>query len=281
MITLDTLNAATPDAFAAALDGVFEHAPWVPLAAAPARPFATVTALHDALMDVIRLADADTQRRFLRGHPPLSAAALAGGLTADSRAEQTALGLAGLGAAAADFTARAAAYTAAFGIPFIICARRHTPSSVLRTLERRLASTEAAERDAALHEVHYITRLRLVARATGPGIPRTTGHLSTHVLDTARGCPAGGVRIELLRDGVLLRDGITNQDGHLAEPLIAGEPLRIGPHELRFHVGPYFATTDAPWQDLIPVRFFVTEPEGHYNMPLLVTPWQYTTYRAG
>lgn len=285
MITLEALNTATQDAFAAALDGVFEHAPWVPLAAAPARPFATVEALHAGLMDVVRNADAETQRRFLRGHPPLSAAAISTALTAESQAEQAGLGLAGLGSAARDFAAKSEVYTEAFQFPFIICARRHTPSSVLRMLGRRLGSTEEAERAAALQEVFYITRLRLVARVTGPGVPRTTGHLSTHVLDTGRGRPAEGVRIELFRDGALLREGVTNRDGRTPTPFIEGEPLRIGPHELRFHVGLYFAgwsppVSDPPWYDVIPVPFFVTEPEGHYHTPLLVAPWQYTTYRG-
>ena len=285
MITLDALNACSAEEFAAALDGVFEHAPWSPSATAPHRPFATVTVLHEALMNTVCGADADTQRRFLRGHPPLSAAAISTALTADSKAEQAGLGLAGLGEAAARFAAQSNAYARAFNLPFIICARRHTPSSVLRTLERRLVSTEAAERAAALAEVHFITRLRLVARVSGPGVPKTTGHLSTHVLDTGRGRPAEGVRIELFRDGTLIREGITNRDGRTPQALIEDEPLRIGPHELRFHVGPYFAgwsppVSDPPWYDVIPVQFFVTEPEGHYHTPLLVAPWQYTTYRG-
>lgn len=286
MITLDTLNALPPDAFAAALDGVFEHAPWVPLAAAPQRPFPTVEALHAGLMDVVRHADAETQRRFLRGHPALSTAAVVDpNLTRDSQAEQSGLGLAALGEAADRFAAASAAYTAAFDLPFIICARRHSPASVLRHLEARLQSTEAAERAAALQEVFLITRLRLVARVTGPGVPRTWGHLSTHVLDTGRGRPAEGVRIDLLRDDALLRTAVTNADGRTPEPFVEGEPLRIGQYELRFHVGAYFAgwsppVSDPPWYDVIPVRFYVTEPEGHYHTPLLVAPWQYTTYRG-
>src|SRR3954452_21200493 len=98
MPTLDQLNAMAPADFAAALDGIFEHAPWVAEAAAGQRPFATVTALHDALMGVVRAATPEACDRFLRGHPPLSPKALADpALTASSRSEQTGLGMANLG----------------------------------------------------------------------------------------------------------------------------------------------------------------------------------------
>lgn len=257
MTSLAALNAASPDDFVAALDGVFEHAPWVPLAAAPLRPFATVEALHAALMDVVRSADAPTQRGFLGGHPALSAAALATSLTADSAAEQAALGLAGLGDAAGRFAALSAAYEARHGFAFIICARRHTPSSVLAQLARRLDQNEAAERAAALGEVFFISRLRLVARVGGPGVPNTTGSLAVTVEQA--GAPAAGVRVELWRDGAKMCEATTGADGMVV--LLQGEPLRIGPHELRVHVGA-----------VIPVRWRVTEPEANVQVALAVGP---------
>ena len=257
MTSLAALNAASPPDFAAALDGVFEHAAWVPLAAAPARPFASVEALHAALMDVVRTADAATQRQFLRGHPPLSAAAVATTLTADSAAEQAALGLAGLGDAAARFATLSAAYEARHAFPFIICARRHTPSSVLAQLERRLGQDEAAERAAALAEVFLITRLRLVARVSGPGVPETTGRLAVAV--ERNGTSAEGVRVELWRDGAKLIEASTAPDGSVV--LLQGEPLRIGPHELRIHAG-----------EPIPVRWRVTAPEATIHVALAVGP---------
>jgi len=115
-------------------------------------------------------------------------------------------------------------------------------------------------------------------------MPKTTGHLSTHVLDTVRGRAASGVKIELFREGVLIKEGVTNRDGRTDEPLIEDEPLRIGRYELRFHVAGYFAdtglTADPLWYDVIPVRFGVAEPEGHYHTPLLLGVWSYTTYRG-
>lgn len=285
MPSLDDLNAMPETAFVAALDGVFEHAPWVAGAVASRRPFATVTALHDAMMDVVRAIDEAACIAFLRGHPALSPSALADpSLTAASRAEQRGLGLDSLGGDLAMFQALSADYQARFGIPFIACVRRLTPPFVLRALQRRLDSDAAAERGAALTEIGHITRLRLVARVHGPGMPRTGGHLSTHVLDTARGRPGAGIRVELFREGVLIRDGVTNAQGRTDEALIEGEPLRIGRYELRFHVADYFAgwptMADPPWYDTIPVRFAIAEPEGHYHMPLLLGAWSYTTYRG-
>ncbi len=124
----------------------------------------------------------------------------------------------------------------------------------------------------------------------GPGKPNTVGRLSTHVLDTVSGRPAPGVRIELHEVGAsargLLKETVTNADGRTDAPLIGGEPLRTGTYELSFHVGDYFAKTtnrlaaDPPFLDVVPIRFSIAEPEGHYHVPLLATPWSYTTYRG-
>ena len=285
MHTLKALNAAPLEEFANVLDGVFEHAPLIAIRVALQRPFATVTALHNAMMAEVRAMSPDGLLAFLNGHPPLSPKALADPLlAAASRVEQGDLGLGTLGDELPRFEAATAAYQDRFGFPFIVCARRLTPPFVLRALERRLASTEPAERETALAEIGLITRLRLVDRVTGPGMPKTTGHLSTHVLDTARGRAAEAVRIELFREGVLVKEAVTNQDGRTKAPLIEGEPLRIGRYELRFHVGGYFAglpaLADPPWYDTIPVRFAIAYPEGHYHTPLLLGAWSYTTYRG-
>jgi 2-oxo-4-hydroxy-4-carboxy-5-ureidoimidazoline decarboxylase len=283
MPTLDELNALPPDAFTAVLGGIFEHAPWVAAAAAGQRPFATVTALHDGLMAALRAAPAEAQLAFLRGHPPLSAAPPAG-LTAESASEQSGLGMHSLGPDVPRFEAAQSAYEARFGIPFMICVRRVTPRFVLSGLERRLANTPEQEIGAALTEIGYITRLRLVDLVTGPGMPHTSGHLSAHVLDTARGRAAEGLPFELFREGILIKQGVTNSDGRTDVPLHGDGPLRIGAYELRYHVRDYFAgwpnVTDPPWFDMIPVRFGVAEPEGHYHVPLLLGAWTYTTYRG-
>ena len=115
------------------------------------------------------------------------------------------------------------------------------------------------------------------------------GRLSTHVLDTAHGRPARGVEVELFAvEGEGRRSIVrtaTNQDGRTDAPLMAGEAFRPGAYELVFHVGDYFrglgtATAEPPFLDLVPIRFTLAEPDGHYHVPLLVSPWSYSTYRG-
>lgn len=287
---LDELNALDVAGFVAALDGVFEHTPWVAEAAAVRRPFATVSALHDGLMDAVRAAPAERRLAFIRAHPELGSKVRRADITAESRMEQGALGLDRLSDAEFDeFTERNAAYRTRFGMPYIVCVRRHTRDSILAGFAARLANSAGDEQARALEEIGHITRLRLVAKVTGPGTPRTTGRLSTHVLDTMAGRPAAGVRVELHEIGRSARGLVaavaTNADGRTDAPLVSGEPLRIGTYELVFHAGDYFracgVTLAAPaFLDVVPIRFSIAEPEGHYHVPLLVTPWSFSTYRG-
>lgn len=291
MTTLDALNAADVAGFVAALGTVFEDAPWVAGRAAAARPFPTVVALHAAMFSVIEAADPDQQTAFLAGHPDLAgAAARRRAMGAFSTGEQAALGLDALDEARfAQFEAMNREYRDRFGIPFILCVRRHTRASVLACFARRLHGTVDAERAAALREVFLITRLRVAALVQGPGMPEVAGRLSTHVLNTALARPAAGVPVELFEiDGdqaLPLARGVTNHDGRTDAPLLADGPLRIGQYELRFRVGAYFAglglpVAEPPFLDVIPVRFGIAEPEAHHHVPLLVSPGTYTTYRG-
>lgn len=116
------------------------------------------------------------------------------------------------------------------------------------------------------------------------------GRLTTHVLDTARGRPAGGVRIDVTRrdaDGRVhvVKSVVTGDDGRTAAPLLSAEEMAVGVYELVFHVGAYFAATgvptaDPPLLDRVPVRFTVADARAHYHVPLLVSPWSYTVYRG-
>ena len=112
-----------------------------------------------------------------------------------------------------------------------------------------------------------------------------SGKLSTHVLDTAIGRPAAGLKIQLWRiepqERRLLKEAVTNQDGRTETPLLSGDELKPGLYELVFQVGPYFlkTTQDAFLQD-VPVRFRILNSEENYHVPLLVSPWSYTTYRG-
>lgn len=289
--TLADLNHATPAAFAAAVGDTFELAPWVAEAAAGGRPFDGVTALHDAMMAAVRAAPRERQLKFLRGHPDLAGkAARAGAVTDDSRREQASVGLDSLSEEEfARFHRLNDAYKAKFGFPFIVCVRRHTRDSILRQFERRLHHDATAEFAAALKEIFFITRLRIAARVTGEGMPQVNGRLSTHVLDTHAGRPARGIAVELYEfagdRAHLIATAVTNSDGRTDAPLIGGRPLPIGVYELRFAVGDHFRSRgieqgDPPFLDIVPLRFSVAEPEGHYHVPLLCTPWSYSTYRG-
>lgn len=291
-VTLETLNAADRKTFAGAISEVMELAPWVADEAYAARPFASVAALYQAMTEAVRNAPAERQRALINGHPDLAGkAAREGRLTADSTAEQTSAGLDRLSEEEfAAFHRLNDAYRKKFGMPFIVCVRRHGKESILRQFERRLQNDAAAEQKTALDEIFRIAALRLDQRVIGPDRLKVHGHLSTHVLDTHAGRPAQDVAVELCEVGAggsarpLLRT-LTNADGRTDKPLIGGAPIPIATYELRFAVGDYFARrnvamTDPRFLDIVPVRFSVAEPEGRYHVPLLVTPWSYSTYRG-
>ena len=290
-VTLADLNHLASPAFAVAVGETFELAPWVAEAAAAKRPFATVTDLHAAMFGAVRAAPRETQLAFLRGHPDLAGkAARAGAVTDDSRREQASVGLDTLSEEEfARFHRLNDAYKAKFGFPFIVCVRRHTRDSILAQFERRLPNDPATEFAAALQEIFYITRLRVAAKAVGEGMPRVDGRLSTHVLDSHAGRPAVGLAIGLYEQAgdrhIRIATAITNADGRTDRPLIGDRPLPIGRYELRFAVGDHFRSRgiesgDPPFLDIVPVRFSIAEPEGHYHVPLLCTPWSYSTYRG-
>jgi 2-oxo-4-hydroxy-4-carboxy-5-ureidoimidazoline decarboxylase len=291
-ITLDELNRMDQRAFVAALGDVFEHTPWVAENASAARPFASLNALFVAMTAAVAESGNDRQMTLIKGHPELAGkAAREDAMTADSKLEQSSAGLDQLSEDEyAAFHRLNDAYHAKFGIPFIVCVRRHGKESILRHFEERLKNDSAAERDAALNEIFRIAALRLDQRIAAPDRLKVNGRLSTHVLDTHRGCPAAGVAIdffEVTSSGTSrhISRAVTNADGRTDWPLIAAQPIPIAQYELRFGIGEYFArqgtpVTDPPFLGVIPIRFAVAEPEAHYHVPIIVTPWSYSTYRG-
>lgn len=291
-IALDILNRVDDASFATALDGVFEHAPWIVEAAAGHRPFASLADLYTTLTGIVRDAPPEQRLALVRGHPDLAGkAARAGDLTSDSTAEQASAGLDRLSDDEyAAFHRLNDAYHAKFGFPFIVCVRRHGKESILAAFARRLENTPQTELDTALAEVLRIGALRLDQRVTATDRLPVHGRLSTHILDTHRGRPAEGVAVELFEltgaDSThFVTRAVTNADGRTDAPLLAGRPLPTARYELRFHLGAYFAglevpLADPPFLDVVPVRFAIAEPEGHYHVPLLATPWSYSTYRG-
>lgn len=115
------------------------------------------------------------------------------------------------------------------------------------------------------------------------------GKLTTHVLDTAHGCPGAGIAIELFAlEGDTrhtLKSAVTNADGRCDAPLLEGPQFQTGEYELVFHAGDYFAAAGvalpAPrFIDRVVLRFGVADATAHYHLPLLVSPWAYSTYRG-
>ena len=166
--SLSELNVATPADFVAALGDVLEHAPWAAATAAASRPFASVEALHHALMQAVHDASHDKKLAFIRGHPEL-AGKTSGPMTDASTAEQGSRGLDRLSEQEfARFARLNQAYRARFGFPFIICVRRHTRDDILREFERRLGNDAPTELATALVEISHIARLRLAAKLGEP-----------------------------------------------------------------------------------------------------------------
>jgi 5-hydroxyisourate hydrolase len=115
------------------------------------------------------------------------------------------------------------------------------------------------------------------------------GKLSTHVLDTAAGLPAAGIayRLERIAPGprTELARGVTNENGRSAGPLLGANELQIGSYELHFEVSAYFRSrgvvlAEPPFLDVVSLRFGIADPAADYHVPLLVSPWSYSTYRG-
>ncbi|MEM9638684.1 MAG: hydroxyisourate hydrolase [Pseudomonadota bacterium] len=115
------------------------------------------------------------------------------------------------------------------------------------------------------------------------------GYLTTHVLDTARGCPADGLRIRLFRlsgaDRNEIAEAVTNADGRTDAPILGKADFRTGTYELVFEAGAYLtekgvAPEEPRFLDSIPIRFGISDAESHYHVPLLLSPFGYSTYRG-
>jgi 2-oxo-4-hydroxy-4-carboxy-5-ureidoimidazoline decarboxylase len=289
---LSDLNACGKDDFVAALANIFEHSPWIAEQAASSRPFAGVKQLFAAMKAAVEHAKPELRLALVKAHPDLAnKTQRAAGLTVESSAEQDSVGLDRLSDDEYQAFERVNnAYRAKFGFPYIVCVRRHTKDSILRDFERRLPNDAATETQKSIEEISRIAALRLDALVASDDRLAVHGRLSTHVLDTHSGKPAAGIAVELVELSDLgasrvITRAVTNADGRTDTPLVGGRPVPIGRYELTFSVGKYFAErqvpmSDPPFLDKIPLRFAVSDPEGHLHVPLLVTPWNYATYRG-
>ena len=213
-LTIERLNAATPDAFVALLDGTYEHSPWIAARAAAARPFRTLAHLKRALVSVVREADEAAQLALIRAHPELAGKAMVSRtLTAESTNEQ---GKAGLTDCTPDEFARLqqlnADYNAKFGWPFILAVRGPrglglTRQEIIATFERRLHGTREFEFAECLRNIHRIAEIRLAEkfgvqplageqvwdRAEALAVhrePQARGLTATYLTDAHRACAA-------------------------------------------------------------------------------------------
>ncbi len=284
---LSRLNSLDATGFTDDLGGLFEHSPWVAALTAPSRPFATVRLLHETMAGVVRDAGEARQLALIRAHPELAGKeAAAGTMTDDSTSEQSRLGLTRL--ARGDFERLSELnrrYRETFGFPCIIALRRHSSlASVLAAFEQRLANSRAIEIEFALGEIGHITEGRLVQR-----LGLANGRLSTHVLDTTTGAPGAGMAFTLLVARLgnwdRITAGETNAHGRTDQPLVAGLDMAACQYRLEFQVGDYFRKrsaeiADPPFLDVVPIEFGIADPGQHYHVPLLCTPWSYSTYRG-
>lgn len=280
------------------LGGIYEHSPWI------AEKFYEehlkgdkkdtsvydVRELYSAISSVVTDASTEQKLELLRSHPDLcSKIEKLQTLTKESQEEQT---KAGLGSMTDEekkiFTQMNVAYKEKFGFPFILAARNVTKYTVLSAIEGRVNLSKEAEFAGALIQVGKIAWMRLLAAVDTKG---RKGFLTCHVLDTANGCPAEKMRIHLIRlsppqHAGFVKEFVTNADGRFdCGPALKGDDFIVGTYEWTFFAGDYFArknatTSGVPFVNDIPLRFGIDDPEEHYHVPLLVSPWSYSTYRG-
>lgn len=234
------LGSACRSDFVAAVGHCYESSPWVAERAHAAGPFDTLTAVEEAMWAAVTSSSEEEQLALLNSHPDLAGrAALAGEVTAESSEEQRRAGLDSLTQQEmARFTQMNTAYKAQFGFPFILAIRNATKRTILGAYENRLCNALGVERAAALAQVRKIAWMRL--RMAVP--PASTGKLTCHVLDTARGCPAANMSVTLRYLGgsgsdeaagpTIVGDYLTNSDGRLDGPALQGSDLKEGRYAL-------------------------------------------------
>lgn len=282
-LTLDDVNRMNLDAFVAAFGDVIEFAPAAAKVAFTKRPFATVTALHEAIFDGLRLAPPAEQHAFFHKLSDIGENAVP--LTAASTSEQSKAGISSLDAAElARLHELNKAYRAKFDMSYTICVRRNTVQTIFDELERRLHNEKDVELAAAMQEQYFITRLRIGEQVSGAGAPKIYGDVTAHVLNAMIGKPAKGVAVALYEifgeQSHKVSEAVTSADGRA--DVLKGQPVPIGRYELRFAIGDYFRknTTPAvePFFDVVPMRLFIGKPEDSYRVPMIATPFNYSTH---
>ena len=299
-ITVHALLKSSKNEVRAILGGTYEHSPWVAEEFfalhcsshddATAGKIDDVRQLFDAMQAIVDGASRERKLELLRAHPDLCEKVESlRALTGESQEEQSRAGLGWLTNEERErFLQLNEQYRSKFGFPFILAVRNVTKHTVLAAIEGRVVSEMEMEFASALGQVHKIAWMRLLAKIH---IPSSTGFLTCHVLDTAHGCPAAGMRVHLHRlsppeSAGPVAEFRTNDDGRLpGGPALKGGDFKIGVYEWTFFVGDYFARKNAktcgiPFLDEVPIRFGIDDPTEHYHVPLPVSPWSFSTYRG-
>jgi len=278
------------------LGGIYEHSSWIGetfydnYIKSTDQNITNVRELFLAMSAVANGATHEQKMHLLCAHPDLCAKIESlKSLTKASQEEQSSAGLHTMtDEEQAKFSKMNAAYREKFQFPFVLAVKNVTKQTVLSAIEGRLHQTTEAEFEGALYQVSKIAWMRLLSALNITG---QKGFLTCHVLDTANGCPAADMRIQLRRltpveDAGLIKEFVTNTDGRLeGGPALKDDEFMVGTYEWLFFAGDYFARkntkmTGVPFLDQIPLRFGIDDPEEHYHVPLLVSPWSYSTYRG-
>jgi 2-oxo-4-hydroxy-4-carboxy-5-ureidoimidazoline decarboxylase len=290
--TVTELLAKSDNEIIAFLGGIYEHSSWVAqdLVKVDTSAIRTVTGLANAMKSIVDGSSQDRKMELLRAHPDLcEKVGKLEELTKESREEQSRAGLQSLTEDEVTlFNKYNTEYREKFGFPFILAVRNASKNTVLSALEGRVGNPNEVEFVGALQQVHKIAWMRLLSSLNTDD---AQGFLTCHVLDTANGCPAAKMRIHLHRlsppEGAgLIGEYITNDDGRLeGGPALKGKDFQVGTYEWTFYVADYFASRGTPFPgtpflDEVPLRFGIDNPDDHYHVPLLVSPWSFSTYRG-
>lgn len=292
-ITVKRLFSLNRDEVSRFLGCIYEHSPWVSealLKTTDPNSINTVTELAAAMKAIVDESTTEQKMTLLCAHPDLcEKVAKMKELTKESQEEQSRAGLQSLeGDELEKFNSLNSNYRAKFNFPFILAVRNATKFTVMSALEGRLPNPPEREIAGALEQVHKIAWMRLLTKVESND---PVGFLTCHVLDTANGCPAAKMRIHLTRispaaSAGLIGEYITNIDGRLeGGPALKGKDFMVGTYEWKFFAGDYFASkgtfiSGTPFLDEIPIRFGIDNPDDHYHVPLLVSPWSFSTYRG-
>ncbi|CAJ1969162.1 unnamed protein product [Cylindrotheca closterium] len=292
------------------LSGIYEHSAWVAETLVKSSPLftdnmtkdgtITVSQLAQAMKEIVDGATEEAKLKLLQLHPDLGVkAATLKTLTKESQEEQ---GKAGLQTMTPEqltkFTALNDQYKTTFGFPFILAVRNASKETILAALSGRVNRPQHSEFQTAIDQVHKIAWMRLLSKLDCS--TDSEGYLTVHVLDTANGIPAANMKITLTKLSPTVEDlgtFVTNHDGRLdVGPALEGAGRRarlgsdsldmeVGVYEWNFYAGDYFASqgtyaNGTPFLDTIPIRFGIDNPDDHYHVPLLVSPWSFSTYRG-